>query len=205
MEQWLGEGWTRTKIKEWLKGKLGYKGYLHSLGTAYSCRLLAQRYGLDPDKAELAGMIHDCAKSAGKGVLLKLAGDFGILIGEIEEKSPDLLHAPVGAKLAGEIFGVFDPAVTRAIATHTTGSARMGLLDKVVYVADYIEPTRIFPGVEEIRFLAGVDLDQAFLAALENTIKYVVGRGLPLHPASVAARNALLFQGISRRNRSGLG
>ena len=148
--------------------------YQHTLGVMYTCAALAMRYEYDIQKAELAGLLHDCAKCIPNGKKLKLCEKHNIQISETERRNPFLLHAKLGAFLAMDRYGVEDKEIISAILNHTTGKPNMSLLDKIVYVADYIEPRRSkAENLEEIRKLAFLDLDQALYQILSDTLKYL--------------------------------
>jgi len=166
----------------------------HSLRVAEVAVKLADRYGADPDKARLAGLFHDYARDLPEDLLLRLAQEAGLMVGEIEKCHPVLLHGRVGAFLLRKELGLEDPEVLQAIARHSTGATSMGLLDKIIYLADLIEPGRNFPGVEELRSLAFEDLDAALLKALDSAIIYIIEKGWPLHPDTVYARNELILK-----------
>ena len=132
------------------------------------------RYECDLDKALLAGLMHDCAKCMPNAKKLKVAEKHGLEITEIEQKNPFMLHAKVGALLAEKKYDIEDQEVLSAIRWHTTGKPDMTLLEKIVYVADYIEPKRDkAPNLKEVRKMAFVDLDQALLKILEDTLNYL--------------------------------
>ena len=132
------------------------------------------RYECDLDKALLAGLMHDCAKCMPNAKKLKVAEKHGLEVTEIEQKNPFMLHAKVGALLAEKKYDIEDQEVLSAIRWHTTGKPDMTLLEKIVYVADYIEPKRDkAPNLKEVRKMAFVDLDQALLKILEDTLNYL--------------------------------
>lgn len=138
--------------------------------------------------------MHDCARDIPKQAQLSLAEAFGIVIADVERYNPMLLHAPLGAEQAKRECGVRCEAILDAIRYHTTGRAGMSPLEKVIFIADYIEPERQFPGVDRVREVVLHDLDAAVLLALDQTVAYVLGRGLLLHPATLEARNDLILQ-----------
>lgn len=174
--------------------------FRHSRDVSRTAIRLSERWGADIEQARIAGILHDCARSLKGDALLSAVKGEGLLPSEIELMQPALLHAPLGAVWAQKRFGVDDPAILQAIRRHTTGAMNMTLLDKIIYLADYIEPGRNFPGVEKIRELAAVGLDEALLEAYNRTIAYIVaGDGL-LHPDTVAGRNSLLMEMKARRN-----
>lgn len=177
-----------------IKDKLDAELYRHSLETAMTAAELAELYGADTGKAYLAGLVHDYGKCYTKDELLQKAELMGLSLDKVSRKQKRLLHAPVGAALIKAEFGIADPDITGAVACHTTGCRGMTLLQKVVYLADYIEPGRDFTGVETIRILARTDLNRALLSAVDNSIRSVLDRGFILHQRSVAFRNSLLAE-----------
>ena len=175
-----------------LEQTLSRSRFAHSLAVSYTAAELAKRYGADADKARLAGLVHDCARDMNPDELKIFANIWTLDVDEIEMREPVLLHAPVGAALLSPCYGIGDQDICRAVRWHTVGASRMTLLDKVVYLADYIEPGRDFPGVDDIRALAAGDLDQALLAALDQSIEYVARCGALLHPGTVRFRDSVL-------------
>ncbi|NLY50100.1 MAG: HD domain-containing protein [Firmicutes bacterium] len=173
----------------------------HSYGVAETGVHLALRWGASAEQARVAGLLHDCAKGLDQDKLLQWALAFGILSDDSERVYPDLLHAPVGAVLAWKVYGVTDQAILSAIRLHTQGGENMSILERIIYLADYIEPGRIFPGVEKVRALAYRDLNQAVLTAMEGTMRHVLEQGLVLHPQTVRARNRLLQEVFAKRER----
>ena len=155
---------------------------------------LAEHYGADVKKAELAGLVHDCAKDLSMDECLELAKRHGYEPDEISLRNMSLLHAPLGAYLAKELFHIEDEEIQGAIAYHTTGRKDMTLLEKIIFLADYIEEGSSFPGVEELRELAFIDLNRAILTSLEFSIHNVMKRGRLLHPLTVEARNSLILE-----------
>jgi predicted HD superfamily hydrolase involved in NAD metabolism len=181
-------------LQERLKHILSTKRFTHSIGVKHAAMELAQQFGGDIEKAALAGLLHDCAREMPSNHLLKRAEEFGIVVGSLEKSSPVLLHAVVSARIAAVEYGIHDGQVIKAIELHTTGDADMTKLDKIIFLADYIEPNRTYPGVDKLRCLARKDLDRAVLAAFDQTIRYLVKEKMVIHPASIAGRNALLTQ-----------
>ncbi|MCD8250273.1 MAG: bis(5'-nucleosyl)-tetraphosphatase (symmetrical) YqeK [Lachnospiraceae bacterium] len=161
-------------LKKEMKKSMDDSRYEHTLGVMYTSAALAMRYGYDIDKALLAGLMHDCAKCMPNAKKLKTAEKNGLEISELERKHPFMLHAKVGELLARKKYDIDDEEVLGAIRWHTTGRPDMTLLEKIVYVADYIEPKREkAPNLKEIRQLAFVDLDRALLKILEDTLGYL--------------------------------
>ena len=162
----------------------------HVLGTEQEAIRLAERYGADVEKARVAALLHDCTKRLNLPEQLALCRRYGIGLDELEERTLKLLHAKTGAAIAREVFGV-DDEIYSAIWWHTTGRPGMTLLEKIMYLADYIEPSRDFPGVQELRRVCYEDLDAGLRMGLEMTIREMNELGTPVHRATVEARDAL--------------
>lgn len=169
---------------------LDYRRIPHVLGTEQEAVHLAERWGADVEKAQRAALLHDCTKKLGLEEQLALAERYGVPLDALEQETLKLLHAKTGAAVAEAAFGT-DRELTDAIRWHTTGRAGMTLLEKIVYLADYIEPTRDFPGVEELRRACYEDLDAGLLLGLEMTIREMEERGAPIHTKTLEARDAL--------------
>lgn len=163
-----------TKLRKAMEKTLDEKRYEHTLGVAYTAAALAMRYGADISSAETAGILHDCAKCLTNEKRLSICEKHHIGINEIERKNPFLLHAKVGSYMAMQKYNIHDTDTVNAILNHTTGRSDMSLLEKIIYVADYIEPSRKqAPNLSEIRVLAFVDLDEALLRILGDTLVYL--------------------------------
>ena len=176
------------EIRKHLKKKLDAYRYEHTLGVEFTCQALAMRYGYDLDKADLAGLLHDSAKRFENPVMLRKCLDRNIPVTAEEERDPSLLHAKLGAWMAEHKYGVDDPEILSAITCHTTGKPGMGLLDKILYVADYIEPRRSkAANLPEMRKLAFIDLDQACLEIMESILAYLKNIGCQIDPMTEAA------------------
>lgn len=185
------------QMKKELKGRLKPSRFRHSLGVEETAVFLAGRFGVDEEKARVAGLLHDCAREFRNEDMIQEAEKRGIAIGEVERSMPLLLHANIGAERVKEIYGVEDAAVSQAIARHTVGGPAMTKLDKIIWYADMIEPGRDFPGVGELRELAKkASLDEMMLAGLSHSIIFVVQKGHLIHPATVLARNEILQKGM---------
>ncbi|WZL71565.1 bis(5'-nucleosyl)-tetraphosphatase (symmetrical) YqeK [Clostridiaceae bacterium 35-E11] len=181
-------------IKHILQRKLTSKRYTHSLGVQQTAIMLAEIYHVSTEKASIAGLTHDCAKDLHDEELLKYARQFDILLDGVCKHQQQLLHGVIGAEIARSEFQIKDDSIINAIRYHTTGKENMNLLEKIIYIADYIEPNRDFPGVENLRKLALADIDKAILQAFDHTINYVIAKGELLHPLTISARNFLLVQ-----------
>ncbi|KPK47689.1 MAG: hypothetical protein AMJ77_02260 [Dehalococcoidia bacterium SM23_28_2] len=148
------------------------------------------------ERVELAAWGHDIARALSSQELLDRAREFGLEVSPIEEEAPILLHGPVGAEILRRDYGIDDPEVLAAARFHSTGRAGMSLLEKVVFVADKIEPSKVEakPGLSRMRDLADRDLDAAILEYLDQMLTVAREEGWPLHPQAVAARKELLLR-----------
>ena len=169
---------------------LKHKRIPHVLGTEQEAIRLAERYGADVEKARRAALLHDCTKKLDMEEQLALCRRYGIQLDELEQKALKLLHSKTGAAIARDVFGV-DEEIYSAIWYHTTGHAGMTKLEKIIYLADYIEPSRDFPGVDKLRKVCYEDLDRGLLMGLEMTIEEMTSMGNPVHHATIEARDAL--------------
>ncbi|MBO4853959.1 MAG: nicotinate (nicotinamide) nucleotide adenylyltransferase [Oscillospiraceae bacterium] len=168
----------------------------HVLGTEAEAVRLAERYGADVTAARIAALLHDCTKKLEMEEQLALCRQYGIKLDRLEQGAVKLLHSKTGAAVARDVFGVSDE-VYEAIRWHTTGKANMSLLEKVIYMADYIEPNRDFDGVEELRRRTYEDLDRGLLLGLTETIREMEQRGLPVHKNTLEARDDLWKRGVT--------
>ncbi len=169
-----------------LKKSLSEYRLRHTLSVAETAVWLANRFGVDPHQAHIAGMLHDCAKGMDAPKLLQLIKSGGISADELELSMPALLHAPAGAALARMQYHISDQSILAAIRWHTTGRRNMTPLEKVVYLADMIEPGRApYPGLDELRECAKNNLDEAVRMAAAQSASYVAGRGKKLHPRTM--------------------
>ena len=162
------------KIRKQLSKALDTKRYEHTQGVAYTSAALAMRYGENIKKAELAGLLHDCAKCLDNDKKLQICKKHNINISNAEERNPFLLHAKVGAYLAKSKYKIDDEDIIQAIISHTTGRPGMSLLEKIVYIADYIEPGRDHDtNLDEVRTLSFQDLDAALVKILEDILVHL--------------------------------
>ena len=174
----------------------------HVLGTEQEAIRLAERYGAGVEKARVAALLHDCTKKLNMEDQLALCRQYGIQLDELEQKALKLLHAKTGAALARDVFGV-DDEIYNAILWHTTGKPDMTVLEKVIYLADFIEPTRDFPGVDALRRTVWEDLDRGLLMGLEMTVEEMQEMGSPIHVNTLAARDYL--KGKTNEGKAGSG
>lgn len=176
--------WLRQMVMPYLKENR----IAHVTGVESQAVMLAMRWGADPDTAAVAGILHDITKAQNKEKQLKLCEKYGIILENAERENPALLHARTGAALARERFGISDE-IYSAIRWHTTGKPDMSTLEKIIYLADYTEPTRDFEGVEELRELSFEDLDKAMALGLEMSIEDLTERGKPIFHDTMDAYN----------------
>ena len=174
----------------------GAKRIPHVSGVEEEAARLARRWGGDEILARRAGILHDCTKYLGLEEQLALCRKYGLELDELEQRAVKLLHSKTGACIARDVFGEPDE-VYWAIYWHTTAKADMSLLEKIIYMADYIEPNRDFDGVERLRALAYQDLDQALLLGVETTIQEMKEREQPIHPNTLQAQAWLRERGVT--------
>ena len=176
----------REKIEARLKKELDVQRYAHTLGVVKTAREMAKRFGEDESKAEMAGLLHDCAKCMPLSQMIKATKDAPV--DPMMRESRALMHAVAGCAVAKDVYGVEDMDVLRAIRWHTTGHAGMTRLEKIIYLADMIEPgRRMYPGLEALRVLCRQDLELAMHQALRMSVEHVREEGKPLHPDTLAA------------------
>lgn len=163
-----------AKTSKKLKKYLDEDRLWHTLGVMHTAAAMAMVYGEDMEKAQIAGLLHDCAKCIPTKKKLKLCKENHIPVTDFEKNHPFLLHAKVGAFIAREKYGVKDPEILQAIEWHTTGKENMSRLEKIIYIADYIEPARNkAPRLGYIRKIAFEDLDRCMYEILADTLQYL--------------------------------
>ena len=188
-------GLTPDELRPIAMSYLKPKRMPHVLGTEQETVRLVRRYGGDETQARIAALLHDCTKKLDMAQQLALCEKYGIMLDELEQRALKLLHSKTGAAIARDVFGVED-AVYDAILYHTTGKPDMTRLEKIIYLADYIEPTRDFPGVDELRKTVYEDMDKGLLMGLTMTIQEMEEMGNPVHHLTRDARDYLLKRGI---------
>lgn len=175
-------------IKKELKSSLDKDRYEHTLGVAYTAICLAMKYEVDLDKAELAGLLHDCAKCIPDDKKLKKCFEHNISVSDIEKEQPYLLHSKVGAFIAMDKYDIHDKDIINAILKHTTGSADMTMLEKIIYVADYIEPRRNkADNLPILRKLAFEDIDMAVYIIMKDTVEYLKKKNTKIDSTTLKA------------------
>ncbi len=184
-------GHSRADLLARLEQVMSQRRLQHILGVEQTARALALTHGYDPERAGLAALLHDYAKELPDQAFLDLIDEHQ-LDPDLKDWGNNVWHGIVGIYQLQKDLGITDPEILRAIEVHTVGSAEMSLLDKIVYMADYIEPGRDFPGVETARELANSDLNQAVAYATARTISHLASRGVPIYPQTLETYNAYI-------------
>ncbi len=184
---------NNEQYKEILQKRLSEKRYIHSLNVADSAKELALIYGCDPEKAYTVGLVHDCCKDEPAGLQLSYILENKVELSEYELDVPKLYHAISGSVFAKKEFGITDEDMLNAIRYHTTGRKGMSLLEKVVFIADFISAERDYNGVDIMREKAKRSLDEAIVEGLGFTIKDLITRNMIVHPDTVLAFNDAMF------------
>ena len=180
------------EVKAKIKQILSTKRFLHTLGTIEEAEKLAKHYGANANKARWAALLHDCTKEYSAGKKLKLCEMWSIPLDDILISNIDITHSLLSSESARRDYNVQDKEVLKAIRYHTTGNKNMSLLDKIIYLADFIDPYRDdYPPIEKIREFAYKDINKALLIGHKYTIQDLVERGKPIHPWSKAAQKEL--------------
>ncbi|MBQ8575463.1 MAG: bis(5'-nucleosyl)-tetraphosphatase (symmetrical) YqeK [Clostridia bacterium] len=187
-------GWTDEKIIELIRSKLELRRFQHSLNVAESARYLAEKYGGDADKAYTAGLLHDIMKNSSPEEQLGVITEAGLELLPEERANKKLWHAIAGAAYIKMVMGIDDKEIYRAVRYHTTGRAKMTLLEKIVYLADYISAERNYKGVDDMRRLCDESMDEAIIYALEFGIPDLVKKGSVIHPDSVDLYNEVVMK-----------
>lgn len=185
-----------------LKQSLKPNRYIHSINTMKVAISLAERYGENTDNAAVAGLLHDCAKNLKDDETIKYCQANGIELNEIEQKQIFLMHGAVGAIIAKEKYRVEDEIILNAIRYHTTGYVKMDMMDKIIFLADYIEPGRTHCEVDSARSWAYEDIDKALICAFDSVIKYVINQNGLIHPFTIEARNSILISGRHKEGKN---
>ena len=178
------------EIETDLSNKLSKKRFIHTLGVVNSAMYLAKKYGANIEDAHLAALLHDCAKEIPLLEMRDLVAD--LPCDQDMLYSGALLHGLAGMVLANTQYGVTNPDILEAIRVHTTGKENMSKLDKIIFLADYIEPNRKFPGVNDIRLAAEQSLDAGVLCGFDMTIRHLIDSGDSIYPLTILSRNDLL-------------
>ena len=181
--------YSREELLEKVRAVMSPKRFNHVLGVERAAIALAEKYGYDTEKAGLAGLLHDYAKELSDQEFLDLIDKYN-LDPELKKWGNNVWHGMVGIYKIQEDLGVTDKEILRSIETHTVGSGDMSLLDKIIYVADYIEPGRRFPLVEEARVIAKESLDKAVAYETVHTVEHLAHQAFPIFPQTIETYNA---------------
>lgn len=185
---------TIEEMKSYLKANLKEKRYAHILGVADTAKKLAQINGVSEEKAEIAGLVHDIAKNLSKEKMQEIIKGNNLVLSEVEKNNSDLWHSIIGPIVAKEKLEIEDEEILSAMRWHTTGKKNMSTLEKILYIADMIEPGRNFEGVEEIREATFNDLDRGVFLGLTHSIKFLLTKDLLIDINTIESRNHFLFK-----------
>lgn len=187
---------TYDTALEHVKERLGEHAVRHSTAVADTAAQLASIYGADADEARLAGLLHDWDREQEHESLFAAAAAAGHDVHSTEEASPKLLHARTGAAALRDAFPGIEDDVVRAVERHTLGAPDMQPLDMIVYIADMIEPGRVYPGVDDLREAVGtLSLDELFATSFQRTVMQLVRARKPIHPLTVDVWNEYVARG----------
>lgn len=180
------------EIRQWVASQVSPYRFKHIQGVVQTSEKLAKRFGISTEKARLAAWLHDCAKEKSRLEMKKWIENARFPLDAVESKMPGLWHPHAGAAIALKKWSIKDKVVLEAIRCHTLGSPRMGPLAQVVFVADFIEPSRDFSGVEKVRALARTNLKEAVLAKASMTIRFLFEKRMKIHPRLLETWNGFL-------------
>ena len=183
-----------NEFKEILKNRLTEKRYIHSLNVADSAKKLAKLYGYDEEIAYTAGLIHDCCKDTPAGLQLSYMLENGVELSEYELGVAKLYHSICGSVFVKKDFGIDNQDIINAVRYHTTGRKNMSLLEKIIFIADFISDERDYNGVEIMREKAVKSLDEAIVEGLSFTIKDLIDQGRIIHPDTLDAYNDAMMK-----------
>lgn len=183
--------YSREALIEAVSAQMPDKRWKHTLGVMESSIQLAEQYGADPERAETAAILHDVAKYWPVERMREIIEQNDLNL-DLLRYDKQMWHAEVGAFVAEKEYGITDPDILNAIRFHTSGREDMSLLEKIVCLADYIEPGRDFPGVDKIRKLAKVSLEDGLVAGFDSTISLLLEKRRGIFPLTVLARNDLV-------------
>ena len=182
------------QIDRHLQNIMSKERYQHSIQVSSLAEKISDYYHIPSVKAKLLGLIHDCAKDYSLEKLKRFMKKYQICLDQVEKHIPGIWHAYVGAEIARNQYKVNDPEMLDAIRYHSTGSGKLGLLGKIVYIADKIEPGRQLEHVDQARILVWQDIDRAMLELLNQEINLLISRNLVIHPDTIQARNKILIE-----------
>lgn len=181
------------EIKSYLKENLKEDRYIHTLGVADTAKKLAKLNGVSEEKAEIAGLAHDVAKNLSKDKMKEIMEENNMVLSDVEENNTSLWHSIVAPIEAKNKLGIEDEEILDAVRWHTTGKVNMSKLTKIIYIADMIEPSRDFEGVENIKKTTFEDLDRGVYYGLSSSIEVLLTKNLLIDENTIQARNYFLF------------
>ena len=181
-------------FKEVIRSNLSDYRYNHSINVAKEAVRLAKKYGADPQKAEIAGILHDITKEKSRAEQLEIINEAGVEIDEIEKKSDQLLHAISGYAYLKTKLNISDNEILNSVRYHTTGRAGMSLLERVIFIADFISQERNYDGVEEMRAIANQNLELAMIAGVSFVISDILSKKIAIAPDSINLYNSLILK-----------
>ncbi len=189
---------TIEKIKSKVRGYISEKRFIHSVGVANTAVYLSKIWGGNSGKLFVAGILHDVARDMSAEKLIEIAEKNGYRIDEVEYANPVLLHAPVGAIIAKSDFGITDEEILNCIRYHTTGRKNMSLNEVIIYVSDFIEPSRNFPDAERVRAIADKNLREALLEETYFNVCYLMNKRMPIHRRTIEMFNDFLKKELTK-------
>lgn len=186
---------TYEEIKRSVENMLDNKRFRHSLNVEKEAERLGTLYGADINKCRIAAIAHDCAKKYSDEQLILSAKKFSISIDSIQALFPQLLHGPVASMICKQEFEIDDVDILNAVYYHTTGRSNMSILEKIIYIADVIEESRTFQGIDQIRKKVFEDINSALVLSCSHTLKYIIDNNYLIHPLTIECRNNLIIEG----------
>ncbi len=191
---------TYSDYEQAVRNKLKDKRFIHSVNVANQAEELAKRFGADPNKAKIAGILHDITKQDNSSEQLQTIINGGIILTNVEKCSPNLYHAISGSVYIRQNLGVNDEDIIHAVRYHTTGRAGMSLLEKIIYLADLTSADRDYPDVDRMRRIVRQDLDEGMRESLRFIIPDLIERKLLLHPDTIEAYNEYFLPLLAAEN-----
>ena len=186
-------GYSREILMQKIQMRMSEHRFKHVLGVEEMAIALAEKYGCSPEKASIAALTHDYAKERPDDEFILVIKRDGYDTALLDYGNA-IWHGVVGASFVERELGITDEEILHAIRVHTTGAAKMSLLDKIIYVADYIEPGRVFPGVKEARELALIDLDEAVAFETKHTLAHLIEQEQQIYPKTIETYNRWVAQ-----------
>lgn len=173
---------TIQEIELKIQEHMDAKRFRHTLGVMYTAGSLAMAHGANINNAMIGGLLHDCAKCVPKNIMKKKCIDFKVELSEFESENMALIHAKLGVEFAKRYYGIINQDILNSISYHTTGRPDMSLLEKIVYIADCIEPYRSLPNMDKLREYAFTDIDRAVYECSKHGLEHLQNRNIPIDP-----------------------